>query len=48
MDVDTQPPPTNTSTPTTGLHLDAVWALATMRDLATQLDLCEQRSKITL
>ena len=35
-------------TPTTDLHLDAVWALATKRDPATQLDLCEQRSKTTL
>ena len=33
---------------TTDLHLDAVWALATQRDPATQLDLCEQRSKTTL
>ena len=36
------------ATPTTDLHLDAVWALATQRDPATQLDLCEQRSKTTL
>ena len=35
-------------TPTTDLHLDVVWALATKRDPATQLDLCEQRSKTTL
>ena len=35
-------------TPTTDLHLDAVWELATKRDPATQLDLCEQRSKTTL
>ena len=34
--------------PTTDLHLDAVWALATKRDPATQLDLCKQRSKTTL
>ena len=34
--------------PTTDLHVDAVWALATKRDPATQLDLCEQRSKTTL
>ena len=34
--------------PTTDLHLDPVWALATKRDPATQLDLCEQRSKTTL
>ena len=27
------------------LHLDAVSALATKRDPATQLDLCEQRSE---
>ena len=27
---------------------NAVWALATKRDPATQLDLCEQRSKTTL
>ena len=33
--------------PTTDLHLDAVWALATKRDPATQLDLFEQRSKTT-
>ena len=32
----------------TDLHLNAGWALATKRDLATQLDLCEQRSKTTL
>ena len=36
------------NTHTTDLHLDAVWALATKRDPATQLDLCEQRSKTTL
>ena len=35
-------------TPTMDLHFDAVWALATKRDPATQLDLCEQRSKTTL
>ena len=29
----------------TDLHLDAVWALATKRDLPTLLDLFEQRSK---
>ena len=34
--------------PMTDLHLDGVWALATKRDPATQLDLCEQRSKTTL
>ena len=34
--------------PMTDLHLDAVWALATKRDPATQSDLCEQRSKTTL
>ena len=34
--------------PTTDLHLDAVWALATKKDPATQLDLCEQRSKTAL
>ena len=33
--------------PTTDLHVDAVWALATKRDPATQLELCEQRSKTT-
>ena len=39
---------TRLRTPTTDLHLDAVWALATKRDPATQLDLYEQRSKTTL
>ena len=34
--------------PTTDLHLVVVWALATKRDPAMQLDLCEQRSKTTL
>ena len=34
-------------TPMTDLHLDAVWALATKKDPATQLDICEQRSKAT-
>ena len=33
--------------PMTDLHLDAVWVLATKRDPAMQLDLCEQRSKTT-
>ena len=36
------------SAPTTDLHLDAVWALATKRDPATQLDLYDQRYKTTL
>ena len=31
----------------TDLHLDVVWALTIKRDPATQLDLCEQRSKAT-
>ena len=35
------------SSPMTDLHLDAVWALATKTDPATQLDLFEQRSKTT-
>ena len=39
---------TSSPSPTTDLHLDAVWALATKRDPAMQLDLCEQRSKTTL
>ena len=37
-----------TETPTTDLHLEAVWALATKADPLTQLDFYEQRSKTCL